>query len=385
MRKFKVSILVIFFFVLLLMSVTRLNVYALIIFSIVSIAIIPIKKYWNNMSFMLLLFSIFYSLINIINGNNDSWANQISYIIAPVAFFRLGYYFMDIYNSNTEREKFFLFLCLFYLFPIFFITINNILSTGLINPSRQMLNDAGNATLSATLYGLMTSLGIGTIVALFIHSLNLKIRIAFILIALMSMMTVIHLVNRSGLVIFAVCLVLGIILSSKNKLTILFLSTLIILAGVLFSVSNNNVINSEITNAYAAREASGYSYETAGGRTELWVAALNEIFLHPFGWANARYAHNMWLDIARVSGIIAFIPFLIVSIMYIHKLIYLFHKHNNRPYIKILISISISTLLASFIEPVIDASILFFSVLMMLWGIASKIYSEQRYFSINHG
>lgn len=370
--------LIMTFFCLLLTSYTRDSLYALVIFSGIAWLIVPSKKYWNSLTTLLLLFSIMYSAVMWINGNVGSLFNQVVYLISPVIFFRLGYLFMDIFKSDRSREYFFLLVAIFFLAPIIYQTLVDIKLVGIVNPTRHLLSELSNTgMMSATLYGLMSSVGIGGVATLFVKCSNLKIKIGYLIIATLSLLIVVHLVNRTGIVLLLVCLIISFILSTKMKISkivpvaLIFVLLLVMMFGL-------DVVNNEVINAYEYRALNSESSESAGGRTELWINSLGYMFMYPFGWGTEHYSHNLWLDIARVSGLFAFVPFLCLTLVYVNKLLSL-AKKVDKSYIIIVITMNTSMILASSVEPVIDASILYFSILMMMWGIVSKLHFEVHY------
>lgn len=373
----KYKFLLISFFCLLLTSYTRDSIYPLVVFSILAWIVIPFSKYWNKATILLLLFSVIYSAMMWINGSVVSLFNQVAYITCPVAFFRLGSLVMNMYQTERGRELFFLLVVIFFLTPIIYQTIEDIRIVGIVNPTRHLLNELNNeGMMSATLYGLMSSVGIGSIAALFAKCSNRQIKCGYIVIAILSMLITIHLVNRTGLVILAVCLFVSFVLSSRMKFS-KAIPMFIMLSIIVAVLLNTGIISDDIVSAYQYRSDNSASNESAGGRTEFWRASLEQLFVSPMGWKSDYYSHNMWLDIARVAGLFALFPFLYVTITYLRRL-YILIKKNHNTSIIIFISINISMLIASFVEPVIDACIIFFSLMMMMWGCTFELSTNRK-------
>ena len=375
--RFKYLFLIVAFFLMLTTSFTRNSLYAVVAFSILAYVIVPFQLDWNKDVVLLLLFSIFYSLIKILNNDVGSLFNLIAYIISPVIFFRLGYMFMNLFWTDKARELFFLFIIVFFLSPIIYQTIEDIRIVGIVNPTRHLLNEiADSGMMSATLYGLMASVGIGGISALFVKCSKITIKLGYIIVSLLSVLIAVHLVNRSGLVILLVCMIVAYMLS-VNRINLHRIP--IALAAILFMIIitlNSGLISDDIISAYQYRAENSADSKSAGGRTELWYYSLSHLLTSPFGWESDFYSHNMLLDIARVSGLFAFIPFLSLTILYINRIIRLIKRKRRSAYIIIFVSMNLSMFLAAMVEPVIDASILFFSLLMMIWGCAFKLSKE---------
>ena len=136
------------------------------------------------------------------------------------------------------------------------------------------------------------------------------------------------------------------------------------------------VINEEILTAYQDREISSTAnaYEL-GGRSDIWSDALQKFVTNPFGWPRVEYAHNLWLDIARVGGWLPLFFFILATIAWIKNSLRLIKRPTT--FILLLFSINIAMLIASFVEPVIDASMLFFSIMMMVWGCTTVVSQEK--------
>jgi hypothetical protein len=140
-------------------------------------------------------------------------------------------------------------------------------------------------------------------------------------------------------------------------------------------------VDQSVLDAYAQREEnSAYDASSMGGRSDMWLSAIGSLFTSPFGWEPVGYtfAHNMWLDIARMAGLLAFIPFLIATILHGKNLLKLFHNRYITNFTAIIISINVAMLFSSFTEPVIEGSLLFFCILMMIWGITKSLAMENK-------
>jgi len=378
---FKSKILLFTFFIVLITSLWANNIYLLFGFSVLCWILIPQKKWWDSLTVSLLLFSLFYGLMMIMNGKVSSNFNLFSYMIAPVAFYRFGRWSMNIFKEEDSRQKFLMSAILFYLIYFFILTFKDIAITGIVNPTRVLLGDIGNDhAKAATLYGLMASVGIGCIGVVFAKKENFWLRLGFIALALLALLGVIHLVNRTGVVIFVACIVFSFFISTKFNISKM-LGALFILLVLGFFVVQLGLVDQSILDAYVQREESStYDVSSMGGRGDMWLSAIDDMFVNPFGWEPVGYgfAHNMWLDIARVAGLLAFIPFLAATILHCKNLFKLLRNKYLTNFTVIIVSINISILLSSFVEPVIEGSLLFFCLLMMIWGITKTLAMENK-------
>lgn len=374
------KILLLALFPVLISSLWLYNLYLLYFFAVLCWIIIPYKKWWDGISIPLLFFSVFYAGIVLYKGENPGWSFIFSMLFAPTAFYRLGCFLMKHIQDEMQRQKTLLLIVGAYLFPLFLLTAQDIALTGLINDSRQMLMDLGNDdSMAATLYGLMASAGIGFIGTIFIKQQNKWLKVAFILVAVLSLLSVIHLVNRTGLVICAACLLAGFALSTRmNVSKMLPILLVIIVVGVF--LSETGILGGDVSDAYADRDDRNDDANSAnaGGRSELWLDAIGNLFVSPLGWKLDRYAHNLWLDIARVVGWLAFFPFVKATVAYMMKVKTTLRNGGENGTLMLLLSVNVAMLLNAAVEPVIDGSFSFFSLLMLIWGMTVTIMNQDK-------
>lgn len=358
----------------LLTSLWGNNIYLLYFFAVLCWIIIPYKKWWDGISIPLLSFSVFYAGIVLYKGENPGWSFIFSMLFAPTAFYRLGCFLMKHIQDEMQRQKMLIYIIGFYLLPLFLLTAQDMALTGLINDSRKMLLDLGeDDSKNATLYGLMASAGIGLIGTVFIKQQNKWVKMGLILVAALSLLSVIHLVNRTGLVICAACLFVGFALSTRMNVSKMLLILLaFIVVGVFLTESG--ILGGDVSEAYTDREGDVDSDSTsAGGRTKLWLDAIGNLFVSPLGWKLERYAHNLWLDIARVGGWLAFFPFVKATVSYMMKVKTILRNGGENGTLMLLLSVNVAMLLNAAVEPVIDGSFSFFSLLMLIWGMTVEL------------
>ncbi len=358
----------------LISSLWENNIYILFMFSVICWFLLPYKKWWDGISIPLLPFSVFYAGIVLYKGENPGWSFIFSMLFAPTAFYRLGCFLMKHIQDEMQRQKMLIYIIGLYLLPLFLLTAQDMVLTGLINDSRKMLLDLGeDDSKNATLYGLMASAGIGLIGTVFIKQQNKWVKMGFILVAALSLLSVIHLVNRTGLVICAACLFVGFALSTRmNVSKMLPILLAFIVVGVFLTESG--ILGGDVSEAYTDREGDVDSDSTsAGGRIKLWLDAIGNLFVSPLGWKLERYAHNLWLDIARVGGRVAYFPFVKATVSYIIKVKTILRNGGENGTLMLLLSVNVAMLLNAAVEPVIDGSFSFFSLLMLIWGMTVEL------------
>lgn len=355
------------------------NIYVFFFYAIMCWLFLAHDKYWNKQCLFLLVFSFAYAFIPLLNHSAKNNTVFLIYLLIPVAFYRFGRSFVDIFKTEKERLSVFIIILLSYLCPFFILVFKDIALVGFINQTRELLGESGQeqTVRAATLYGLMSSTGLGCITVIYVKNINIIHKFFFFAISCLCLLAVVHLINRTGIIILIFSLFIGYLLSSKFKLSRFFLFLLLFFLFIIL-ILETGLISEEIFEAYNAREtgASGNA-ASAGGRTALWEYALENLFVSPFGW-KSEYAHNLWLDIARVAGLLAFIPFCFVTIRFFADWLRVARKKAvGFNYIVLLVSFSM--LINSAVEPVIEGSIIFFSLEMMIWGMLRSLAYDVKY------
>lgn len=375
----KVKVLLFLFFVTMLTSLWQNNIYILFLFSLATCFLLPFHKWWDGISLSLLFFSLFYCLMQYINDGIGSGFVFISTLITPVSFYRFGRWIIEWIDSDRKRLWFLFFSFFCFLLPVLLLTIQDMMLVGFVNESRTMLSDIGkeDSTLAATLYGLMSSTGIGFISLLFAKSLNYKQKIIFLSVFVISMLVVLHLVNRTGVFLFIFCILFSVIYSTKmNPLKII--PIVLLLLVIIFLVTELGLIDQEILDAYAQRETSATANVAEfGGRSDRWADAISNLFSSLFGWERKSYAHNLWLDLAAVGGWFALFPFLVASLKTFVNMKKVMKKQVT-PFRLVLLSTFVSMFFNSMVEPVIEGSLLFLGLFLMIWGMLKSITLELR-------
>lgn len=362
-----------YFLVLFLSLWGNYSIYVTVIFGIFIIFKNKVFKYMDITSLCLFLFSFIYSYFYM--PNMTSWTNFISYLLCPTAFYLFGKYSIDKLRSANNIIKFWCLSILSFSIILYISTFIDISQNGFVNIARSftIYGTRNYASVSATLYGITASLGLVGLPYFFVKQDSNIVRYAYLLFSLLSLITVIHLVNRTGLVVIVVCFAVTILYIFQNRLpSLIFIYAFTVFAFVL--LIHFNIIDKSIIEAYQNRDVDSGSVDSAGGRTNLWNLAINNLIKYPFGWLDTgvAYSHNLWLDIARVSGIMPFTIFLVISIRTYIKLFRLLIT-KEKTVVSLLIGLHLCFFLTSFVEPIIEAIPLYFYLYMMLWGMQNML------------
>lgn len=338
---------------------------------------IPVRKYIDKQAAWLIAFSILYSLMLVMLDISSSHIPL--YLSAPLLFYCYGMYVVDNLQSRKAILEFVAIVVFFFSLVTYYTCIIDIGSIGLINPSRTMgRSGVEDAEMAATLYGLNVSLGLACLFGfLSIEKkertlLHYLLPISFAL----SLLTTVHLVNRTGLVLVCFSLIIFLFYSKKSsKATWIIL----IFVAALFAYLSTKSDFASILDAYTSRgEVEGHGLSDAGSRTEKWMDALSRLFSSPFGWykdINYTFTHNMWLDVARLTGITPFIAIVGATIVGYNDTLHLYRIKNDY-LVLTLISIQVVFFLECFVEPVMEGFDLFFYLMCMFFGIQRQYHKN---------
>ena len=132
--------------------------------------------------------------------------------------------------------------------------------------------------------------------------------------------------------------------------------------------------------AYNTREqVEGGSLIDFGNRGWRWIDSIQRIITDPFGWSGKttyNYAHNLWLDVAMLCGIIPF-TFLVLATMRSVRLLISLKSLKKDPIVASMIALYVCFFLTSFVEPVMIGFDVYFYLFCMLWGMQQSYHIIQ--------
>ena len=373
-----------FLITILFVPMRTLDGYLVLLTSVCIFFMVPIRRFYDNQSIILILFSFLYVLISGFNGVLPGNTYVIGILICPFLFYLFGKYLLFAKLSESQLIRFLLITSVLFFAYTLYYTIIDIRFAGIINIHRHFyFQDIGDG-VSATLNGIISSLGLGGVGFLFFmkHKIDKTLCISLILVALCALLINVHLVNRTA--IFALILIILIGTFYRNKRNILKTILFILFVVVLFFIFNEfNIVDSDILSAYENRNDGEGDISGGGGRFERWSIALSNIFIHPWGFVELTqrtgyYAHNLWLDTARVAGVIPLGLLLSFTIKVIRSSI-LIIKHSSTALGYYLLSLYYCSFVYCMCEPVVDAIPLFFYLFCLISGILNSYSDEIRH------
>lgn len=378
------------FFLLLLLIVMLINPFyygyriAILFVFVLFFKLVQTLKLLDKNVIYLFLFGALYHFIAAIRAD----ASQISIlsflpdIFLPAVIYILGKYISTKYHSADVRIFFLFFIMTFFsIIPIISI-VKQIIVDGFVGTRSLYLIWDENEFISATGLGAYFSINMGAIAILNAPKTNnLEKRISFLVILLFvfSLISVFRLGNRTQLVIAGAAIILSYIFNFKRMSNLSNFFQFIIFGFVIGYVSYLFFSDSELVNLYQDRLGDSEVGEfKLGGRLQKWLLTIETIASEPWGWELSRfgYSHNFWLDVTRVSGIVALFPLILFTIssfkLFLKSLKKLIQEKFLRTFI-LVFYISIS--LVFFVEPIMEGMYLLFFVFCLLVGFLAGINS----------
>ncbi len=345
------------------------------VFSILVFCVITIREKIDVGVTTIILYSFFYILFSSISGINYSVSTLVLYAIAPFIFYQYGGKLVKNYVNEYHIITAWLIIIICYCIDVFYVSYGNIVASGsIINASRSLAFADDMIKVSATLVGLPLSIGmIGFPMTLIIK--NKFAKICFFTLSVLSLISVFSLLNRTGIVVAVLCFVIVVGYKSLKNINFLF-SSIFLIAILLIVLWYSDIISSDLIEIYNERNAEDIA--TLGSRTFRWKNAFHNLLDYPFGWIryrNTNYVHNMWLDVARISGII---PFSILTYMAIDCFLKAFKliKRYNNSLSYMLLGLNVCFFASCFVEPIYGGT--HFLLYCMLWGTENTILKERR-------
>lgn len=335
----------------------------------------------------LFLFAASYEILAAmrIDAINTTLVSFLPNIFIPALLYLAGKRITSKYSSSDIRIFFLFFIAFsFSIVPIvsiLFQIIQDGMSVG--NRSMYLLWDK-NVDIAATGLGSYFTINMGTFALINIKKktkLQKRINFGIILLFILSLVCVVRLGNRTQLAIALISFILAFYINFYRQSTLRNILMICFVGIAAYYIYNLFNINSTLLNFYQDRlNDSEYGISSAGGRSERWIGSFNAIFTDPSGWEFARfgYAHNLWLDVARVSGIIPLLIILLFTISSIKIVFRTFRLLKDDLFLRTYIFCTFLSIILVFnVEPVLDGLYLLFLFFCLFVGFLSGIIKRK--------
>lgn len=349
------------------------------------------KNRFNTGSLLTLLFSMFYTFSFLIRGKVLITSQFVFLLIFPIIIYSCG----NLLGTKLYSVKTILMIIVSLVFclagPGIYFSILDVVKSGeLIKISRE-IEFASGQTLSATGYGVMFSLAIAGVAMVLVPAISKydkKIMIFMFGLSLLAIFSTIHILNRTGLALAVIAVIATVFIppyNSKRILYTLLICTIIVLIFYLYL--SDSLLMNDAMQGYLSREEKGdFSAMTGGGRFSRWADAVGQIIEKPIGGEGyimgnrINYAHNLWLDVGLVGGII---PVILLGVIAFQAFRYTILIHRKRILDSFescyLIVLCVVMLAQAMTEPVIQGVYQFFLFMIFFYGCVTGLKSRKRF------
>ena len=363
---------------LVLMNILNVAIYFcyLLIPLFVLISRKKIKLSDHNLIFIL-LFSVLYSIIIIIYNIPVGIALLIGYLLFPAIFYYLGKYFVGKYPTLSTVYFLFFFISLTFSILPFLANLRSILINGFMQERNLTLFWMENTQLAAaTGIGSYFAINMAMLPLIFINkesTAEKKLLLFSVILFVIGVISILNMSNRTGLFIMILSTFFLMFIPKKNN------AKFFLIIGLFFAL----LVFLYTTDAFHFRswfEFSTYferikntSLQEEDSRFLIWKSNFLKLLNNPFGYINPDsatiYAHNLWLDVGRVTGIIPVFPLLLFTLSAIVSISKLVFNPQYEVFLRVLVAgFGIAFFATFFLEPVIEGMFILFLLFCFYFG-----------------
>lgn len=336
---------------------------------------------------IILLFSVSYTTILHGYSHGIQFSTVLMYLILPPSAYIIG-------RLVAKKNSLDSLLVIIFFYVLFFSAISlssvyiDILKNGFLALSRNitligMPEDINFAATSITSRLIVVISLVGTLLVANYKPNERKFKVAFILLFCVAIFCVMRLGSRTGLIIAATSIIIATCynwsqykLKYKVFLLIIFSISAFFIYSV-FAVLDEYLIFTFFMDRVNDSE-SGIS--TLGGRSQRWEYFWDTAWEYPLGAFSINkdyYAHNIWLDAARVAGIVPFFSLVIMTLGVIYNTYKLLINNRISKFFKtVVLLISFSIILQFSVEPVLEGVPMLFILFCLLWGMTKEVHTR---------
>jgi hypothetical protein len=294
-------------------------------------------------------------------------------------------------NFNENETRAILFSIVFGRFLHGFLNIVLYVSLGGVgrNPLDVWSGSIIAATLMSSLFTYNTSLMFYTLFVLKVKSEPL-LKIGIISSIIIALITAFVTATRTQLflsfIVFVICFISYSRLNKNSGLDKKYLTIIlyVIIITVLIIISINlNIFDfkSKIVESPLYERFNNTTQSiTDSERLKTMLPHFKNIILYPFGNNSKNYAHNLWLDVDRKTGIFPFILIILFTVKVLQMLYRMLKSERISIKLKMLYLSLIAGALINFTtEPVLEGMPFFFISLCMIIGMCDIKYGKEYY------
>lgn len=312
------------------------------------------------------------------------------YGILPAVAYVIGW----CASENIQSDKNINFILAIVMGSATHALLNDLLNWG--NVSRYTLTDIWTGTVrAATGSGVLNTMTVAIFLYMIVSEKRRAVKAVYFVLFLFTVHYMFVLGTRTQFIIFGMVTAVGGIFVSYRKagfpgvlklIVGIFIAVICILLAYkynLFSLQSW-YSNTNLALRFTNEASLGASDDN---RVNGLLIGIRELFTYPFGGQIGQaYRHNMWLDVARVSGILPFMLLLAYSMVCIKNAVYLY-KNDAMPANLRYLSISIyaGVYINFFIEPIWEGQLDFFLSMCLIDGMINQLERASRNESASRG
>lgn len=334
-------------------------------------------RYVDKNFMMLLLFGFSYSVIAYFNYGGISYV----YNVLPIINFPMAYLMGRMIADTNIPERqittlwyFALAMALLTMLSVYVDFIEN--GFAFVGRDIKLIgysNENGEFLYTAT--GLYSKIMLLTLFASFLFfRTNNKKKWLMIITACVAFVCCLRLQSRTAIYVIATSLMIPLLFGSKD-----FRINKLIGIGFVIAVVSYVLMHYSSELLIIDRFQNNNVFDNEGGesRMDLSIKTLKELQNNPFGgMRSSRYAHNLWIDVARVSGWLPAFILILVTWRWIKITVKVFKLPSVDEYYRLfVVLVSICLLLYFNTEPILEGASMLFTFSCLFYGMISN-YSK---------
>lgn len=334
--------------------------------------------YADKLFLLILTWGIFYAFTYFMHTMSISYATSFIYVVNLPFLYLIGKYVAYKFSDNHLLVILYIFVFSIALLSLISV-IDNVVEYGYL-----VVGMGRNIPLIGihNVEGYVAATGISTRLLMLLSFIGFifvpcgkYLKIYFVSGAIMAIYCALRVQSRTSVIALLLVIVLSVFMTVKRNGKTLCLLLLIIFALIIAAqfIYINYGDQLAVLNRFETDDV-----ESGGGRLELFINVFYNLVNYPIGGMflndNIRYAHNLWLDCGRVSGIFPMLLLIAISIKYYRLLQYAIKKAIPFELKFALIILSCVLFIAFVSEPILEGIPIVFAFFCFLLGVL-KVYS----------
>ncbi len=305
----------------------------------------------------------------------------------PNSFFLLGNYFVE--KSESIEQFYLLLLAVGFLFSFSsFVSVSmNLLEGGFVQLERTVPMFWDKKLVSTTLMASFFTFNMCILPLLVVQIAQRKkfskIQLLVVFgVFIVSLLCTFRLGSRTQAAIALILLIFSLLYvipnqSSKKNFRLFMVISFLGLLVYLFVPLN---LDADYFSVLGNRLEQSNNTGTAGGRTQRWALSIPNLVSKPLGWSfdEFGYSHNLWLDVAQVTGLLPFCLLIVFSTRNFLKLKKLVRNRMvDLPFRTIVLTFTIAANIVFFVEPIMQGAFSMFVTYCFIQGVLNKYLQSQ--------